>query len=214
MVDEQRLSEVMFMVDKQCPKCGTSSKTSKFVGSICEKCYNQINRPKTLPTKITVYVCRECGANRVRHWDEDISHEIMRMLHDKNFGFPKVSISGDSVRIVYSGLGEPITIPLFFKKSICDSCARKLSGYYEAVVQLRGKYSEQKFVQRFMRKIERVTFVPRVEELKEGIDVYVGDKQAVRALLAALKLKPKVTHKLYGIKDGRKVYRTTFLVRG
>lgn len=201
------------MITKQCPRCGILSKDSKFIGSICEHCYISINKPKNLPDKITIYVCRECGANKVNHWGEDILEGIQYMFSDKRFGVPKITLRDDSVSIKYPKIDDVFLIPIKFKKSLCDECTRKFSGYYEAIVQLRGIYADAIFVSKFIRRVERITFIPRVEELKEGIDVYVGDKQAVRALLAALKLKPKVTHKLYGIKDGRKVYRTTFLIR-
>ncbi|MCX8205874.1 MAG: 60S ribosomal export protein NMD3 [Candidatus Micrarchaeota archaeon] len=198
---------------KQCPQCGATSDSVGFIGSFCEACYISMNTP-ALPREIVAYVCRECGAERVKQWGEDIALAISHQLKDKVFGVPKASIKGGAVSIKYGGLPRVFTIRLKRKDSLCDACSQKFSGYYEGIIQLRGRYGrDPQFVDALLKKLEKATFVQKVVELKEGIDIYYGDRAIARSILSAMKLKPKVSNKLYGVKDGQRVYRTTFLVR-
>ncbi|MEM0438029.1 MAG: NMD3-related protein [Candidatus Micrarchaeia archaeon] len=198
---------------KQCPQCGAASDSVKFIGSFCEPCFFSLNAP-CLPDHITIYECRECGGERIKQWGEEIATAVAHALRSKVFGIPKVSIKGDAANIRYEGLPRVFTVRLKRKESLCDACSQKFSGYYEGIIQLRGRYArDPQFVDSLLRKLERATFVQKVVELKEGIDIYYGDRAITRSILSAMKLKPKVSNKLYGVKDGQRVYRTTFLIR-
>jgi NMD protein affecting ribosome stability and mRNA decay len=64
-----------------------------------------------------------------------------------------------------------------------------------------------------MRELTKRTFVSKYVELPEGVDMYAGSKKAVAEVLGVLDLKPKISDKLYGVKDGRRVYRRTYCMR-
>lgn len=199
---------------KQCPKCGILSSDAEFIGSFCSECYIEMNIPE-LPVRITVYECRECGAKKIKSWNEgDWESAIAHLLRSKRFGVPEIRIGDEKIYARFAGINRQFSIPLRVKRSLCDSCMKKFSGYYEAIIQLRGNYAnDNKFAHKLMRSIEKATFISKIIELKEGIDIYCGSKAIVRSILSAMKLKPKVSHTLYGIKKGRKVYRTTFLIK-
>lgn len=98
------------------------------------------------------------------------------------------------------------------KKSICEDCSRETSGYYEAIVQIRGSRA-RKFSEKILKELKRKTFVSKYIEAREGIDMHVGSKKAVAEVMGELNLKPKISDKLYGVKDGRRVYRRTYCMR-
>lgn len=201
-------------MSRQCPRCGAFDDESPFVGSLCRECHVELNMP-TLPRKITIYTCRDCGTEKFKGWlDQDIPAEIAYSLKSKIFGIPKIRVLDDCIEVAYKGIPELFTVPLVRKESMCDTCTRRHSGYYEGIVQVRGLYArDDKFRESLLSKLGKATFITKIVELKEGIDIYTGDKMLTRSVLSSLKLKPKLSHTLYGVKDGQRVYRTTFLIR-
>jgi NMD protein affecting ribosome stability and mRNA decay len=64
-----------------------------------------------------------------------------------------------------------------------------------------------------IRSIESRSFIPKIEELREGIDIYCGSRNEAIAALNTQSLGFLRTEKLAGEKNGRRLYRTTLLVR-
>ncbi len=205
-------------MSRQCPRCGVSDAEARFIGNFCEPCHADMNLT-SLPHRIIVYACKDCGACRYgKQWRVDlleVSRDIAFSLRDKRLGIPIVKIFEDDgyASVKYDAIDRMFRIPFRIKQSLCEICSQKLSGYYEAIIQLRGGYSDNAFVEKLLRSLEKHTFITKIVELNEGIDVYCGDKKVVSSLLSAMKLKPKTSYSLYGIKKGRKVYRTTFLLK-
>ncbi len=203
-------------MEKICPKCGSSSNNVSFNGSFCVNCYKESNKPLDLPPKITIYTCRECGTQRFRKWDEEsLESSIISSLKNKKLGHPEIKIFDLEIKVKYDDYDEEISIKLLRKESICDNCMRRNSNYYEAIIQIRGEeyYLNEEFVKGLINALEKGSFISKIEELKEGIDLYVGNKMVARSVLSSMRLKPKTTFTLYGVKDGQRVYRTTFLIR-
>jgi len=199
---------------KQCPKCGATEDEKDFIGSFCIDCYISMNKPD-LPAKIVIYRCKQCGAERFSAWGTPVEEAIAHALKSKVFGTPEITIEDDYVIARYDKIDMEFKIPLKIKETTCNTCSQKSSGYYEAIIQLRGKYAhDHTFAQKIIGQLERITFIPKVEELKEGLDIYVGNKQAVAIILTALGIKALTSNKIGGMKNGKNVYRTTFLVRG
>ncbi|MCX8200100.1 MAG: 60S ribosomal export protein NMD3 [Candidatus Micrarchaeota archaeon] len=202
------------VMSRQCPKCGVSEGEKDFIGSFCIDCYLSMNMP-TLPSKVTIYRCRECGSERYTSWSVPVEEAISHELKSRSFGVPEVWIDDAHVVVKFEKVGMEFRIPLKVKESLCNVCAQKSAGYYEAIIQLRGKYAHDRaFAEKLISELERITFIPKTEELKEGLDIYVGSKTATATILSALGFKLITSNKLYGVKHGRRVYRTTFLVRG
>jgi NMD protein affecting ribosome stability and mRNA decay len=203
-------------MEKICPKCGASSNDVTFNGSFCFNCYKDSNKPVELPPKITIYTCRECGAQRFRSWEEEsLEGSILSALKDKKLGYPEIEILEHEVKVKYENYAEEISINLIRKNSICDTCMRRNSNYYEAIIQIRGdEYTQNdEFINGLVNALEKASFISNIVHLKEGIDLYVGDKMVARSVISSMRLKAKVTYTLYSEKDSKRIYRTTFLIR-
>ncbi|KYC44795.1 MAG: NMD3 family protein [Candidatus Methanofastidiosum methylothiophilum] len=113
----------------------------------------------------------------------------------------------------------------------CQRCSRFYGGYYEAILQVRNdeKKIETERANNIMEIIDelsdryiskdRMAFIARVEELKEGIDIYMGSLSAARKMANELVKRFSgslgESHKLMGLDrdSGKKIYRTTVTVR-
>jgi len=97
----------VFCMSRQCPRCGAFDDESPFVGSLCRECHVELNMP-TLPRKITIYTCRDCGTEKFKGWlDQDIPAEIAYSLKSKIFGIPKIRVLDDCIEVAYKGIPEP-----------------------------------------------------------------------------------------------------------
>jgi len=113
----------------------------------------------------------------------------------------------------------------------CQRCSRFYGGYYEAILQIRNeeKKIELERANDIMEIVDdisdrliskdRMAFIARVEELKEGIDIYMGSLSAARKianeLIKRFSGSTGEAHKLMGLDrdTGKKIYRTTVTVR-
>jgi nonsense-mediated mRNA decay protein 3 len=115
------------------------------------------------------------------------------------------------------------------QRGTCSTCGR-ISGYYfESIIQVRAGGREPtaeelasagEFIQRrvdSMRAKDRNVFVSKLEEVRGGIDAYLSSNQSGKAvsreLADSLGARVTASSELYGQRDGRELYRTTFLVR-
>ncbi|MEM5772711.1 MAG: NMD3-related protein, partial [Candidatus Aenigmatarchaeota archaeon] len=68
----------------------------------------------------------------------------------------------------------------------------------------------------YLSQYDKLSFISKFEETKNGFDVFVGSKnsanQIARILKAKYKAKLKITKKLAGRIKGKKVYRDTILI--
>ena len=73
---------------------------------------------------------------------------------------------------------------------------RRNSNYYEAIIQIRGdEYTQnEEFVNGLINALEKGSFISNIVHLKEGIDLYVGDKMVARSVISSMRLKHKVTY--------------------
>lgn len=209
----------MFM--ELCIKCGVKRGTKQFKGLFCVDCYEwKIEIPKN----IRVEKCKRCGRVRIRgEWKRTSEKEISDYLIGKIKGerFERGAIDFENKKAILYFLvddGEMFRMeknyPFAVVETICPDCSRKAGGYFEAIIQFRG---DRKLYLKIKEKIERMlrkkTFITKQENLKEGIDVYVGSSKETAEVLRELGLKPVLSRKLSGLKEGRRIYRTTFMLR-
>ena len=208
------------IVMKVCPKCGRTSDEVEFIGQFCVKCYKP---DLEVPTMIKINIGKTTGKLYFKSkWVKNNDSNLKRILSSY--------IKGDFEDIDYDWNGKVLTIfvkvgkkivpfkrhvIVRFKPILEPNVAKLHSGYYEGIIQIRGKPSKVKW---WVRKISNVLSgynigISNTKELKEGIDLYITDKNKVCKVLKMLGLKYLRTKKLYGVKDGRRVYRDTFLVR-
>ncbi len=139
----------------------------------------------------------------------------------------KVYISGfiDDTEIT-----EEHDVLVRLKKTVCDVCSKKFGGYHEAIIQIRAderKLSKdelknlrlvvENIVENLQAKGNRTIFIADIGEEPGGINFYISDKGA--GVVIAKKIqeqhggKLKQSSKNIGMKDGRQMYRMTYLLR-
>ena len=115
------------------------------------------------------------------------------------------------------------------KRGSCTECSKQRGRYYEAILQVRGpertlpERTEEE-VERLvkervasMRKTSREIFVSKIERVKGGLDFYFSAIPAARGIARELENSMCADYKesssLWGRRDGKDIYRMTFMVR-
>lgn len=202
-----------------CPKCGASSEKVSFSGPFCIRC-----RPVRIscPKRMEFLRCSRCKRVRLKgNWvecgKEKLEAEVLRKCKGEfisgTYSFEDQEATffvGDSTQM----FPVKIRINANVIKNICQECSRKSGGYFEAIVQLRGREGRIRYYDKLFRKmLMKKSFVAKEEARKEGLDLYIGDSRAVVEILAELGIRARISRKLAGQKEGKRLYRTTFLVR-
>lgn len=115
------------------------------------------------------------------------------------------------------------------KRGSCTECSKKQGNYYEAILQVRGQDREldkatERAIQTMvtervssMRKSNREVFVSKVEKVKGGLDFFFSTIPAARNIARELQesrcAEYKESSSLWGRRDGKDIYRMTYLVR-
>ncbi len=199
---------------RYCPKCGKSDADVAFHGELCMECTKtQIGE---LPN-VQVIICSKCGEvlDKGRKKKETtVQEEATRLLKLK--GTDPV-YSEDMTSVEYDTPSGRIKrdLLILIRKEQCVVCARSNSQYFEAIIQIRGddRLKVERMVDILTKRVESRSFIPKIDELKEGIDIYCGSRSEAIAALNAQKLGFQRTEKLAGEKNGKRLYRTTLLVR-
>ncbi|MBN2202922.1 MAG: hypothetical protein JW700_01950 [Candidatus Aenigmarchaeota archaeon] len=208
---------------KFCFVCG--KKTNDLVEGYCEDCYNKKYQLVKVPKELQIKMCSRC--DKVRHRNRWMEITIKDVLKDK------IKIMGQNVSLKI-GVDEDITIDakgfledckkpkkerhvikLKINKIVCPSCARDSGGYYEAIMQLRGKSEEaMNFMVDVMVK-EKKSY--RADQRKNGFDVYLTDKNFANSMAVAMKrrfkAKIKKSFRIVTKKEGKDIYRSIIVVR-
>ncbi|MFA6214668.1 MAG: NMD3-related protein [Candidatus Micrarchaeia archaeon] len=199
---------------RYCPKCGKPDTDVSFHGELCMECAKE--RIGELPT-VRVSVCAKCGSviDRGRKKKETtVQSEATRLLKLKDAA---PAYSEDMASVEYDTPSGRIKrgLLVLVQKEQCVECARSNSQYFEAIIQIRGddRLKVERMADTLAKRVESRSFIPKIEELKEGIDIYCGSRNEAIAALNAQKLGFVRTEKLAGEKNGKRLYRTTLLVR-
>jgi nonsense-mediated mRNA decay protein 3 len=115
------------------------------------------------------------------------------------------------------------------KRGSCTECSKQQGSYYEAILQVRGPgksldEAEEREIERIvkgrvgsLRKSSRDVFISKTESVKGGLDFYFSTiptaKSIARELQETMCAEYKESSSLWGRRDGKEVYRMTFLVR-
>lgn len=211
---------------RYCPICNASSDKVEFVGDICISCFRAKESVK-LPGKLSIIKCKRCGRVKTTHgWErerEDALNAIAaKQLKVRGYAVSLIGVDYNKGKAIAffeteaegSKVGVEREVDLELKSGICDICYRKAAGYWEAIVQLRGR---QENVKKIAAKLSafldrRNAFVSKEEEYGYGMDVYTSDKKMTQSFLEGHGIKAKKSFQLYGMKNGKKVYRHVFSV--
>ncbi len=202
-----------------CPKCGVSNEEASFSGPFCVKCA-PVNI--SCPKRIEYIRCSKCKRVRLKgNWvecsEEKLTREVIKKCKGE-FLHGTYNFHDQEATFFVGNKTNMFPIKKRMKvnviKNICQECSRKSGGYFEAIIQLRGKQSKiNQYDKLFRKMLLKKSFVAKEEELKEGLDLYIGNSRAVVEMFAELGLRAKISKTLSGEKEGKRLYRTTFLVR-
>lgn len=241
------------MTRRFCVLCGRT--TDELIQNVCVECFTREKSILHLPEKLRGEVCGYCGARKSHgRWiepgtggeeailkaaeealresmaieasDAEVHVEggVAKKSSDKLFLLPfKVSVKGSLEGVILESKG---TSTAEVRVGICDDCTRRKSGYFEAVLQVRGEEGidrdQMKRISGIVEESLRIrhdkrAFVSKVEERKEGIDYYLGSVKAARRIARVIKEKfggrVSESPKLVGRKDGKDLYRVSIAVR-
>jgi len=150
---------------------------------------------------------------------------VSRAEDAKNFGLSvKAAARISDIEIV-----ESFRTRLRVQQGLCPTCNRRRSNYYEGILQVRAVDRPltggerirlvafvQEAIARRSAKGEEV-FVSKVEEVRGGADVYLSSNRVARTvareLADAFRGTVGSSPKLFGQKDGKDLYRVTYVVR-
>ena len=110
----------------------------------------------------------------------------------------------------------------------CPYCSRQMGNYFEAIIQLRGmdNFTEKQLDDLLQKIREEVysaslkdpqVFISKEEKVRGGHDIYLGENAYARQLAQRLHDQYggefKWSSSIFGRKEGRDLYRHTYLVR-
>lgn len=200
-----------------CPLCGAREEEKRFIESFCIDCYPANIR---LPGRMEVEVCKHCGRMRLGgKWVPLDEGKISKHVISKcrgDFSEAHYDLHEQKARFTVDKSGAHIErrISVELKTTVCPECSRISGGYFEAIVQIRGDpYRVEKKAQKLMEMLKERTFITKTEEKHGGIDIYAGKSKPVLALFNDMGTKTVISSKLVGVSQGKRLYRTTFLIR-
>ncbi len=202
-----------------CPECGSTDK--KMVGNICIDCFLKDFQMIELPKRIEVQICSHCNSKLEEgKWSEEfipeeeiiyralernikihdeVSNEVINLEIDQMKG----TIAKCYVEIVGEVKGTQIEetqeTEVKILKTVCPTCSKIQSGYYESVIQFRADKREIKseefekadeIVKKTLikqLKSDKLAYCPQIAKLKEGNDYYIGSLKSGRKIAEALK---------------------------
>jgi nonsense-mediated mRNA decay protein 3 len=197
-----------------CVVCG---KRKAVIGPFCEVCYV----PKVRVEKnIEVERCKVCGRFKVfGEWTSRIrrlKEFLAKRVKGGDVAYVEVDLKNQKfiVGIKGANVEKEYSFNLRFKDTTCPVCSRIAGGYYEAVIQLRGdRRKVEEFLGFLMKNLQSRTPIVRVEPLKEWIDVYVFSSKEALNFVKELGMSYKLSRKLHGVKQGKRIYRLTIALR-
>jgi nonsense-mediated mRNA decay protein 3 len=115
------------------------------------------------------------------------------------------------------------------KNGVCPRCSKIMGSYYESIIQIRGRErklteaQKERLVGSIQDKVQeaqednREMFISKMEEVPGGVDTYLSSISLAKSISHELADKygaeVKESSTLVTQKEGRDVYRVTFLVR-
>ena len=202
-----------------CPECGSTDK--EMVGDICIDCFLKDFQMIELPKRIEVQICSHCNSKLEEgKWSEEnipeeeiiyralernikiadeVSNEIINLEIDQIKGTIAncfVEVSGEVHGTIIEETHES---EVKIRKTVCPTCSKMQSGYYETVIQFRADTREIKpeeyakadeVVERTLikqSKTDKLAYCPQIAKLKEGCDYYIGSFKSGKKVAENLK---------------------------
>ncbi|MEM2874080.1 MAG: NMD3-related protein [Candidatus Nanoarchaeia archaeon] len=219
---------------KFCAVCGNQK--SKFIDSTCLDCYFnslQIEIPKA----VTIYACPVCDAVKSKGlWHtapEPHESYFIQTIAEKLKLPPHVELENieilqqnkeGKIEIFLSIKGKRFSIvkpiKLYVVDKVCEADAKRKRQAYEGILQLRTQGNVHEFLNKTESSMkEFIDDILKINETRNGADVYFLDIEPMRHLAAKLKkrfnLYLKESAKVYGWDrtKNKPKYKITILAR-
>lgn len=220
------------MRKKFCPKCGKDADV--LYDGVCKDCLAKKENilSKSLPDTIKLNECKVCGkvfgAGKGHQTVYGAVEEaVTKHLKKKEIESASFRLREGVVTVtaIYpGGSSEEKDTNIAVKKITCKDCSLMKIGYFNSIIQIRGTESWTKEVLDLIEDIvgrlnkkNGMSFISKIEHIKQGYDIYIGSKFAARTAWHAVRLKypveVKITSKLGGSDGGKKIYRDTILIK-
>lgn len=183
-----------------CYQCG---KREARIDGLCEPCFLE-EKPPLFVKNLKISVCRECGQYYFKTWRtvplETIIKEYTN-LDDADFMIEEkehyYTVSVVARQMFHKDQTHPLVqqteFLVYVKESLCSSCSKMLSGYYEAILQVRRQNTVLTDEEReaccsiVTSTLRNEDFVSRIQERKEGTDFYFSSTKAAKRAAEVLK---------------------------
>ncbi|KYK37387.1 MAG: hypothetical protein HXS46_20890 [Theionarchaea archaeon] len=183
-----------------CYHCG---KREARIDGLCEPCFLE-NQPPLFIKSVKIAVCTECGALYYKSWRNIPLEDFIKgyiNLKDADFTVEEhdhtYSVSVVARQIFHKDQPLPLVqetqFSIHVKDLLCDHCSKMLSGYYEAVLQVRRQghvlTEEEREVCRdiVIASLRETDFISRINERKEGTDFYFSTAKAAKRAAESLR---------------------------
>ncbi|WP_405296267.1 60S ribosomal export protein NMD3 [Methanobrevibacter sp.] len=202
-----------------CPECGSTDK--EMVGDICIDCFLKEFQMIEIPKRIEVQICSHCNSKLEEgKWSDEFipEEEIIYRALERNIKTADevedeiINLEIDQIKgtIAYcyvevagkvhgTQIDETHDTEVKILKTVCPTCSKMQSGYYETVIQFRADNREIKdeeyakadeIVERTLQKqsaTDKLAYCPQIAKLKEGYDYYIGSFKSGHKVADALK---------------------------
>ncbi len=208
---------------KFCPACG--KETEIFINGFCIECFKKRFKKTQFPKFIKIYQCKFCKKFAVGNLLFDSLEEAVNKAIKDFKDLKLILIAENFVKLakeVENLIIEEKDVEIKIKQIICKYCNMMQTGYKQAIIQLRSKNNEEflKIIEEVIekeRKFDNLSFISKIEESKNGIDLYIGSKKAaykaINEIKKYYKINIKVSKKLVGIKSGKRIFLDTIAIR-
>ncbi len=202
-----------------CPECGSTDK--EMVGDICIDCFLKEFQMIEIPERIEVQICSHCNSKLEEgKWSDEfipedeiiyralernikIADEVENEIINLEINQMKGTLAECYVEVIGEVHGTQIEethdSEVKILKTVCPTCSKIQSGYYETVIQFRADKREIKaeeytkadeIVERTLvkqSKKDKLAYCPQIAKLKEGYDYYIGSFKTGHKVAEALK---------------------------
>lgn len=202
-----------------CPRCGKTDE--ELFEGVCKSCFLEDVVLAEIPDEIEITICTHCESRLISgKWHElELSDEeiILNTLNkhitlnkyakDVEIDVETILARGSNIECLVhvkgNVLGEIVEqdykLNVKIIRMVCPECSKFVSGYYEAVIQLRTDKripDEEEIITidsiivdniNKISKKNKMAYISERAVLKEGIDYYVGSYKVAKRLSTTIK---------------------------
>ena len=188
------------MTEIMCYQCG---KHEASIQGLCESCFLD-QQPPLKFGDLKIRRCRECGSLFFESWQDRTVEDILRSytkLQDADYHIKReewgISVTVVARQNFYAAQTHPLIqetrFRVYIKGSLCENCSKMLSGYFQAILQVRrenhvlNEEERELFMRLVTQSLREEDFISRIKELKEGTDYYFSSIKSARRTAETLK---------------------------